>query len=66
WAEVIDMDAFAAFEESPNGVWDKELAKKFKETFLEKGGSEEAMTLFKQFRGREPQSEPFLRGRGLL
>ncbi|MBQ2501803.1 MAG: hypothetical protein II524_04995, partial [Bacteroidales bacterium] len=37
-----------------------------KETFLEKGGSEEAMTLFKQFRGREPQSEPFLRGRGLL
>nr|MCR4864319.1 M3 family metallopeptidase [Bacteroidales bacterium] len=47
WAEVIDMDAFAAFEESPNGVWDKELAKKFKETFLEKGGSEEAMTLFK-------------------
>ena len=66
WAEVIDMDAFAAFEESPNGVWDKELAKKFKEIFLEKGGSEEAMTLFKQFRGREPQSEPFLRGRGLL
>ena len=66
WAEVIDKDAFAAFEESPNGVWDKALAKKFKETFLEKGGSEEAMTLFKQFRGREPQSEPFLRGRGLL
>ena len=66
WAEVIDKDAFAAFEESPNGVWDKELAKKFKETFLEKGGSEEAMTLFKQFRGREPQSEPFLKGRGLL
>jgi peptidyl-dipeptidase Dcp len=66
WAEVIDKDAFAAFEESPNGVWDLELAKKFKETFLEKGGSEEAMTLFVQFRGREPQSEPFLKGRGLL
>ena len=66
WAEVIDKDAFAAFEESPNGVWDLDLAKKFKETFLEKGGSEEAMTLYKQFRGREPQSEPFLRGRGLL
>ena len=66
WAEVIDKDAFAAFEESPNGVWDLELAKKFKETFLEKGGSEEPMVLFKQFRGREPQSEPFLRGRGLL
>ena len=66
WAEVIDKDAFAAFEESPNGVWDLELAKKFKETFLEKGGSEEPMVLYKQFRGREPQSEPFLRGRGLL
>ena len=66
WAEVIDKDAFAAFEESPNGVWDLDLAKKFKETFLEKGGSEEAMTLFVQFRGREPQSEPFLKGRGLL
>ena len=66
WAEVIDKDAFAAFEESPNGVWDLDLAKKFKETFLEKGGSEEAMTLFIQFRGREPQSEPFLKGRGLL
>ena len=66
WAEVIDKDAFAAFEESPNGVWDKELAKKFKETFLEKGGSEEPMVLYVKFRGREPQSEPFLRGRGLL
>ena len=66
WSEVIDKDAFAAFEESPNGVWDLALAKKFKETFLEKGGSEEPMTLFVQFRGREPQSEPFLRGRGLL
>ena len=66
WAEVIDKDAFAAFEESPNGVWDKALAKKFKETFLEKGGSEEPMVLFEQFRGREPKSEPFLKGRGLL
>ena len=66
WAEVIDKDAFAAFEESPNGVWDLDLAKKFKETFLEKGGSEEPMVLYRQFRGRDPQSEPFLRGRGLL
>ena len=66
WAEVIDKDAFAAFEESPNGVWDLDLAKKFKETFLEKGGSEEPMVLYNQFRGRDPQSEPFLRGRGLL
>lgn len=66
WAEVLDKDAFAAFEESPNGVWDLELAKKFKETFLEKGGSEEPMALYVSFRGREPQTAPMLRGRGLL
>ena len=66
WAEVLDKDAFAAFEESPNGVWDLELAKKFKETFLEKGGSEEPMTLYKDFRGREPDTAPMLRNRGLL
>ena len=66
WAEVLDKDAFAAFEESPNGVFDLALAKKFKETFLEKGGSEEPMTLYKSFRGREPDTTPFLKGRGLL
>ena len=64
WAEVLDKDAFQAFED--NGVWDLELAKKFKETFLEKGGSEEAMTLFHEFRGQDPDTAPMLRGRGLL
>ena len=63
WAEVLDKDAFAKFEE--HGVWDVELARKFKETFLEKGGSEEPMTLFKSFMGREPDTQPFLKGRGL-
>lgn len=66
WAEVLDRDAFSRFEASPNGVWDLALAKKFKETFLEKGGSEEPMTLFKSFMGREPDSQAMLRGRGLL
>ena len=64
WAEVLDKDAFQAFED--NGVWDLELAKKFKETFLEKGGSEEAMILYHQFRGQDPDTAPMLRGRGLL
>lgn len=63
WAEVLDKDAFSAFEE--NGVWDLDLARKFKETFLEKGGSEDPMTLFVSFRGREPETAAFLRGRGL-
>lgn len=66
WAEVLDKDAFSVFEASPNGVWDLELAKKFKETFLEKGGSEEPMVLFKSFTGREPDSSAMLRGRGLI
>lgn len=64
WAEVIDKDAFQLFKE--NGVWDLELAKKFKETFLEKGGSEEPMTLFLKFRGQEPDTTPLLQGRGLI
>ena len=65
WAEVLDKDAFSIFEASGN-VWNLDLAKKFKETFLEKGGSEEPMTLYKTFAGREPDSKAFLRGRGLI
>ncbi len=66
WAEVLDKDAFSIFEASPNGVWDLELARKFKETFLEKGGSEEPMVLYKSFAGREPDSQAMLRKRGLI
>ena len=65
WAEVLDKDAFSIFAASPKGPYDLELAKKFKETFLEKGGSEEPMTLYKSFAGREPDSAAMLRGRGL-
>ena len=64
WAEVLDKDAFSIFEESGN-VWNLELAKKFKETFLERGGGEEPMTLYKEFAGREPDNHAFLKGRGL-
>jgi len=64
WAEVLDKDAFSKFEK--NGVWDIELARKFAKTFMEKGGSEEPMTLFKSFMGREPDTTPLLRGRGLI
>ncbi len=65
WAEVLDKDAFSIFQASKNGVWDKELAYKFKTTFLEKGGSEEPMTLYREFAGREPDSDAMLRARGL-
>lgn len=65
WSEVLDRDLFSFFEASPRGVFDSELSTKFKQTFLEKGGSEEPMELFRQFAGREPENEAFLRGRGL-
>ncbi|MBQ9660224.1 MAG: M3 family metallopeptidase [Bacteroidales bacterium] len=66
WSEVLDKDAFSVFTASPKGPYDLELAKKFKQTFLEKGGSEEPMTLYRSFTGREPDSAPMLRARGLL
>lgn len=65
WAEVLDKDAFSIFEESGN-VWNEELALKFKETFLEKGGSEEPMALYELFAGRKPDNTAFLKGRGLI
>lgn len=64
WAEVLDKDAFAYFEQ--NGTWNSELAMSFRRTFLEKGGSEEPMELYRGWRGAEPDSKPFLQGRGLL
>ena len=66
WAEVLDKDAFSVFQNSPNGIWDLALADKFKKTFLEKGGSEEPMVLYKEFVGREPDSRAMLLGRGLI
>lgn len=65
WAEVLDKDAFSLFEQTGN-VWNIPLATKFKQTFLEKGGSEEPMTLFEQFAGREPDDTAFKKGRGLI
>lgn len=64
WAEVLDADAFEAFKE--NGIFDKATAKAFKENILEKGGSVDAMELYKNFRGHEPDVEPLLRRAGLI
>lgn len=63
WAEVLDADAFEFFQKK--GIYNKEVARSFRETFLEKGGSEEPMTLFIQFRGTAPDSGALLRNRGL-
>ncbi|MDE0599661.1 MAG: M3 family metallopeptidase, partial [Dokdonia donghaensis] len=53
WAEVLDADAFEYFKEQ--GIFNKDVATKFKDHVLSKGGTEEPMTLYKRFRGQEPQ-----------
>jgi peptidyl-dipeptidase Dcp len=63
WAEVLDADAFQAFKEK--GLFDPGTARSFRTNVLERGGSEEAMTLYVRFRGKEPSVEPLLERRGL-
>lgn len=65
WSEVMDADAFAAFEEAGN-PFDPETAKRLETFILSAGGSQPAETLYTQFRGRMPGVEPLLKGRGLL
>lgn len=64
WAEVLDADAFAYFKEK--GIFNKEIATKFKENVLAKGGTEKPMVLYKRFRGAEPKVEALLERAGLL
>ncbi len=64
WAEVLDADAFAYFQE--NGIFNKEVATKFKDNVLSKGGTEHPMTLYKKFRGQEPKPDALLKRAGLL
>ncbi|HEX8563238.1 MAG TPA: M3 family metallopeptidase [Flavobacterium sp.] len=64
WAEVLDADAFEYFRE--NGIFNPDIAQKFKETILSKGGTEHPMVLYKRFRGQEPKPEALLRRAGLV
>ena len=64
WAEVLDADAFEYFQEK--GIFNKEVATKFKENILSKGGTEHPMILYKRFRGQEPKPEALLKRAGLL
>ena len=63
WAEVLDADAFEFFQTS--GIFNREVAKKFRQFILEKGGTEHPMELYKQFRGQEPDVAALLRRAGL-
>ena len=65
WSEVMDADAFAAFEEAGD-PFDPEVAARLERFILSAGGSEEAEALYLQFRGRMPGVEALLKGRGLL
>jgi peptidyl-dipeptidase Dcp len=63
WAEVLDADAFEAFLE--HGLYNSEIAHRYRREILEKGGSEPPMILYKRFRGREPDPNALLRREGL-
>ncbi|HKX85229.1 MAG TPA: M3 family metallopeptidase [Flavobacterium sp.] len=64
WAEVLDADAFAYFQEK--GIFNKEVADKFKDFVLSQGGTDHPMTLYKKFRGQEPKPEALLKRAGLI
>jgi peptidyl-dipeptidase Dcp len=64
WAEVLDADAFEYFKEA--GLFNREIAEKFKANILSRGGTEHPMELYKKFRGREPDPKALLRREGLL
>jgi oligopeptidase A len=64
WAEVLDADAFEYFLEK--GIFNKEVATKFKEHILSMGGTEKPMELYKRFRGKEPKPDALLRRAGLI
>ncbi|MEM0575372.1 M3 family metallopeptidase [Flavobacterium polysaccharolyticum] len=64
WAEVLDADAFAYFQEK--GIFNKEVATKFKDNVLSKGGTELPMELYKRFRGQEPKADALLKRAGLI
>ena len=63
WAEVLDKDAFELFKQK--GVYDRETAMSFRHNILERGGSEDPMTLYRNFRGADPDGDALLRARGL-
>ncbi|MDD2737912.1 MAG: oligopeptidase A [Methylomonas lenta] len=63
WAEVLSADAFSLFEEK--GIFDRATGESFLHNILEQGGSDNAMNLFKNFRGREPNIDALLRHTGI-
>ena len=63
WSEVYAADMFSVFEK--NGVMDQKTGKKYRDSILAKGGTEDPLDLVRQFLGREPNDEAFLKSLGL-
>jgi peptidyl-dipeptidase Dcp len=64
WSEVLDADTFEAFKEK--GIFDKETARNYRTKILARGGTMDAMEMFVDFRGREPEITPYLERKGLI
>jgi oligopeptidase A len=64
WAEVLDADAFAYFKE--NGIFNKEISNKFKDTILSQGGTLDPLDLYIKFRGKKPNPDALLKRAGLM
>ena len=64
WAEVLDADAFDAFKETGD-IFNPEVAEKFRKYVLTPGGIDDGMTMYMNFRGREPKIDALLRNRGM-
>jgi len=60
---VLDADAFSVFK--TNGIFNPAVAKKFRETILEKGGTSNPMELYIKFKGEEPSNKALLERSGL-
>lgn len=63
WSELLDADAFSVFKK--NGIFDKKTADSFRKNILERGGTENAMTLYKRFRGGEPTIDALMERDGI-
>ena len=64
WAEVLDADAFSLFKEC--GIFNRQIAQKFREEILSKGGSKDPMQLYVNFRGRTPNIDALLERNGII
>jgi peptidyl-dipeptidase Dcp len=64
WTDVLAADAFQAFKEK--GIFDKATAAAFKKYIFAAGGTDDSMTLYRRFRGKDPEIEPLLRSKGLI